>query len=110
MRIAGSEYFKTMALAEKIDAQTNQSSLGNTPTSDPLLDSGSSDPLPSAGAGNPLPGVSNVNRGQAAKHPGDTHPSSGRPKGDEQSRNNQVGSPIDSARSPRRGGRIHEIV
>jgi hypothetical protein len=110
MRIAGSEYFKTMALAQKIDAQTNQGRLGGTPTSDPLLDSGSSDPLLGAGSGSPPAGLSNSNSGRTAKHTGHAHPSSGRPNSDEQPQNNSAESTVDSSGSPRRGSRIHEIV
>jgi hypothetical protein len=110
MRIAGSEYFKTMAMAEKIDAQTNQSRSGGIPTTDPLLDSGSSDPLLNAGSGNPLPGLSNSNSGRTAKHTGHAHPSSGRPNSNEQPQNNSAESTVDSSGSARRGGRIHEIV
>jgi hypothetical protein len=107
MRIAGSEYFKTMALVAKVEAQTSQSGFGGTPTTDPLLDSGSADPLLNAGSGNP-PGIGNLNSGQAATHPRDTHPSPGKPNSNGQSPNNSVRSAIDSPPSQRRGNRLHE--
>ncbi|GAB7522275.1 hypothetical protein [Paraburkholderia sp. 2C] len=110
MRIAGSDYFQTMALVNKIDAQLNQSGSGGAPTTDPLLDSGSSDPLlgsgSESGSGDAAPAVGNAGNGQAPSGTHRRHVSSGTPDSGTQARGSAPASPP----SHRGASRIHEIV
>jgi hypothetical protein len=110
MRIAGSEYFATMALVNRIDGQINQSGSGGAPTTDPLLDSGSSDPLVDAGSGsgsgNAAPSAGNSNNGQTTSGTHRRHVSSGTSDSNPPAR----GSSTESAPSHHRANRIHEIV
>jgi hypothetical protein len=106
MRIAGSEYFKTMALVNKIDGQINQTGSAGAPATDPLLDSGSSDPLLDAGSSNPIPTVSKSNNGQATGNGHRKHVSSGASDSNPQA----GGAAAESSSSHHRANRIHEIV
>jgi hypothetical protein len=106
MRIAGSEYFKTMALVNKIDGQMNQSGSGSAPATDPLLGAGSSDPLLDAGSSGATPSVSDSNNGQATRDVRRKHSLPGASESNPQAR----GTAAQPSSAHRHAGRIHEIV